>query len=328
MKELIKNIKEGAFKSVYLLYGEEDYLKKTYKYKLKDAICGEDTMNFSYYQGKDIQVNEIVDLSRTLPFFAEHRLIMIEDSGMFKSASEEMAEAVRNVPETTIFLFVESEVDKRNKLFKAVNEKGYACEMKTPKESDLMEWCARQFGAAGKKITQNDMTYFLNRVGLDMNTIYNESCKLIAYTGNDDIIDRKAIDAVTEPQPEDRVFDMINAMSSGSVDEVMKLYSDLVELKEPPLKILALLGRQFAQLYAVRTMKSEGASNQEIAARLGIRPYFIGRYVTGAGHYSEKELRQAVDDCVCVENDVKTGRIEDKYAVELLIIKYSIGGRR
>lgn len=326
MKELIKHIKEGTFKPAYLLCGEEDYLKKIYKYKLKEAICGDDTMNFSYYQGKDIPVAEIIDLSRTMPFFAEKRLIMIEDCGLFKAASEEMAEAVKNAPDTTVFLFVESEVDKRNRLYKAVNDVGYVCEMKTQKETDLMSWCAKQFGAAGKKITQNDMTYFLNRVGTDMNNIYNESCKLIAYIGSADIIDREAIDAVIEPQPEDRVFDMINAMSEGNVDTVMKLYADLVELKEPPLKILALLGRQFAQLYAVNNMKSDGASNQEIAARLGIRPYFIGRYVAGASHYGAAELRRAMEDCVRADNDIKTGRIEDKYAVELLVIRYTTGG--
>lgn len=76
---------------------------------------------------------------------------MIEDCGLFKAASEEMAEAVKNAPDTTVFLFVESEVDKRNRLYKAVNDVGYVCEMKTQKESDLMSWCAKQFGAAGKK---------------------------------------------------------------------------------------------------------------------------------------------------------------------------------
>ena len=328
MKELIKNIKEDTFRPAYLLYGEEDYLKKTYKNKLKNAICGEDTMNFSYYQGKDIPIEEITELSRTLPFFADRRLIMIEDSGLFKTSADEMADAIKGAPESTIFIFVESEVDRRNRLFKTINDVGYACEMKKQKETDLMTWVNRQFAAAGKRITENDMSYFINRVGLDMNTIYNEACKLISYVGDADVIDRATIDALIESQPEDKVFDMINAMSSGNIDSVMKMYSDLVELKEAPLKILALLGRQFTQLYAVKGMKADGAGNQEIAARLGIRPYFIGKYVSGAAHYSGHELRQAIDDCVKAEKDIKSGICEDKYAVELIIVKYSTGRKQ
>ena len=324
MKEITKHIKEGNFSPAYLLYGEEDYLKRKYKNELRNAICGDDTMNFSYYQGKNADVSEIADTGRTMPFFAERRLIMIEDSGFFKSSSEEMAEIVRNAPDTTIFLFVESEVDKRNRLYKAVNEVGYACEMKTQTEEALKTWATKIFASEGKKITVNDMSWFLGKVGLDMNSIYNEAMKLISYVGDDDVVDRAAIDEVIATRPEDRVFDMINAMSEGKTDKVMHLYKDLIALKEPPMKILALLGRQFSQLMAVKDMKQSGAGNQEIAARLGIRPFFVGRYVAGAQHYTEEQLRQALEDCVSAESDVKSGRREDKYAVELLLVKYSV----
>ncbi len=319
----MKHIKEGTFASSYLLYGEEDYLKKNYKNKLREAICGDDTMNFSYYQGKDADVSDIADTSRTMPFFAERRLIMIEDSGFFKSSSEEMTELVKTAPETTVFVFVESEVDKRNRLYKTVNDTGHVCEMKSQTEEALMTWAVKIFGAEGKKITENDMRYFIEKAGPDMNSLYNEAQKLISYTGDDDVVSRCHIDEVIAPRPEDRVFDMINAMSAGKTNQVMRLYGDLLALKEPPMKILALMGRQFSQLLAVKDMKQSGAGNSEIAGRLGIRPFFVGRYVSGAEHYTMQQLRQAVEDCVCAENNVKSGKCEDKYAVELLLVKYS-----
>jgi DNA polymerase-3 subunit delta len=72
---------------VYLLYGEEDYLKKQYKEKLRSAMLSpDDTMNFAYYEGKGINVKEVIDLAETLPFFAERRLIIMEDTGFFKWA--------------------------------------------------------------------------------------------------------------------------------------------------------------------------------------------------------------------------------------------------
>ena len=48
MKHILDNIKKNEFEHAYLIYGEEDYLKNFYKNKLKEAICGDDTMNFSY----------------------------------------------------------------------------------------------------------------------------------------------------------------------------------------------------------------------------------------------------------------------------------------
>ncbi|MCD7841778.1 MAG: DNA polymerase III subunit delta, partial [Lachnospiraceae bacterium] len=119
MKSLNEDIKNKSFSPVYLLYGEEAYLKNRYKKRLHDAILPDgDTMNFSAYVGKGIDVKGLIDQAETMPFFAEHRLIQIEDSGFFKNACPELAEYLPQMPQETIIVFVESEVDKRGKLFK------------------------------------------------------------------------------------------------------------------------------------------------------------------------------------------------------------------
>lgn len=85
MKTIDNDIKTGQFKQIYLLYGEEQYLIRQYRDKLKHALAADDdTMNFSAFSGSDINQKEIIDLAETLPFFADRRLILIEDSGLFK----------------------------------------------------------------------------------------------------------------------------------------------------------------------------------------------------------------------------------------------------
>lgn len=88
MQNLNKDIKEHTFKPIYLLFGEEAFLKNSYKNRLKEAILGEDTMNYARFEGKGLDVDELIRLADTMPFFAEQRLILVEDSGFFKSASE------------------------------------------------------------------------------------------------------------------------------------------------------------------------------------------------------------------------------------------------
>ena len=108
MKTIDEDIKSGQFKKIYLLYGDEAYLKKQYKDKLKKALVQpDDTMNFTAYEGKDTNPKEVIDLSETLPFFADRRVILIENSGFFKGSCEELAEYMPQVPDTTLFLFVE-----------------------------------------------------------------------------------------------------------------------------------------------------------------------------------------------------------------------------
>ena len=92
MQTLNQDIKERTFKQVYLLCGDEPFLVSSYKKRLREAIAGDDTMNFNYFEGKSPDVREIISLADTMPFFAERRLILIDSSGFFKSAPEELAE--------------------------------------------------------------------------------------------------------------------------------------------------------------------------------------------------------------------------------------------
>ena len=85
MKNLNADLKNGTFLQVYLLTGEEAYLKNRYKKRLRAAIVGEDDlMNFTAYTGKGIDIRQVIETAETMPFFAERRLIQIEDSGFFK----------------------------------------------------------------------------------------------------------------------------------------------------------------------------------------------------------------------------------------------------
>jgi len=85
MKNIKEHIKLNQFKSVYLLYGTEEYLKKLYRDKLKTAILGDgDQMNYSHFEGKGIDTAEVKSVANTMPFFSDRRLILIENSGFFR----------------------------------------------------------------------------------------------------------------------------------------------------------------------------------------------------------------------------------------------------
>lgn len=69
MKNLNEDLKTGNIKQAYLLYGEEAYLKKQYRDRLTKAVLPEgDTVNYAHYEGKGINVPEIIDLAETMPF--------------------------------------------------------------------------------------------------------------------------------------------------------------------------------------------------------------------------------------------------------------------
>ena len=231
MQTLNQDIKTKEFKRVYLLYGDEPFLVSSYKKRLKEAIAGEDTMNFNYFEGKSPDVHEIISLADTMPFFADRRLILIDGSGFFKSAPEELVEYLPQIPDTTCMVFCESEVDKRNRLFKKVKETGYAAELGKQNTDQLMKWAVGILAKDGRKITRPVMEYFLGRTGDDMENIRMELEKLICYTMGREVITKEDVDAVGTVHVSNRIFDMVAAIVSGNTKKAMDLYEDLLSLK-------------------------------------------------------------------------------------------------
>lgn len=321
MQTLDQDIKKREFKRVYLLYGEENFLKRSYKNRLKEAILGEDTMNFHYFEGKGMDIPEIIGLADTMPFFSEKRLILLEDSGLFKGGAEQLASYLPQMPESTCMLFVESEVDKRGKLYKAVKKIGYAAEMVRQTQAQLANWSARLLAKEGKKITGATMELFLSKTGDDMENIRSELDKLVGYTLGRDVITAQDVEAICTTQLTDKIFDMVAAISGRKVQKAMALYEDLLLLREPPMRILFLIARQFNQLLMVKDMAGRGVAKAEMASGLKLPPFVVGRMLTQSRAFTSQQLRSYLELCVEAEEAVKRGRLQDRLAVEILICK-------
>lgn len=326
MKDLIEDIRKKEFQKVYLLCGEEPYLRQLYKKKLTEAVLPEgDTMNLSVYTGKNVDPKAVIDQAETMPFFADKRLILLEDTGFFKNKCDELADYMKSLPDYLCLIFAESEVDKRSRMYKAVKAAGRICEFLPQDEKTLMRWAASLLGKEGKKITQRDMELLLTKTGTDMGNLRMELEKLINYTNGRDIVTAADIEAVCVTRTQNKIFDMVQAVADKNQKKALDLYYDLLTLKEPPMRILFLLAKQFRQLFLAKQFVQEGLAQTEMASRLGVPAFVVRKILTCARSYSLDELQQAVADFVDAEEAVKTGRLQDTLSVELLIVKYSCG---
>ena len=321
MQTLNQDIRERSFRPVYLLYGEESFLKNSYKNRLKEAIAGGDAMNISSFEGKGADLDEVIRLADTMPFFAEKRLIIIEDSGLFGSTADVLVNYLPSMPDTTVLLFVESEVDKRGRLFKKVKELGYAAEMTRQDASQLARWAGGILAKEGKKITARTMDVFLSMTGDDMEHIRTELEKLISYTMGREVITEEDVRAVCTVQVTNRIFEMVSAIVNRDTRKAMDLYEDLLTLKEPPMRILFLIARQFNQILQVKEMAAKGLDKGAIASRLKMQPFLVGKTMPQARRFSREQILSYVNECVEAEEAVKSGRLKDRLAVELLITK-------
>ncbi len=322
MQTLNKDLKEQNFKRTYLLFGEEDFLKKSYKNRLKDGITGGDTMNYNYFEGKNVDVKEVMNLADTMPFFADRRLILLEDTGFFKSAAgEELVSYLPQMPDSTCMVFVESEVDKRNRLYKKVKELGYAAELSRQDASQLARWAGGILAKDGKRITGRTMDLFLAAAGDDMENIRMELEKLVSYVGDREVVTDEDVRAICTVHVTSKIFEMVGAIVGGDTKKAMDLYEDLLTLKEPPMRILYLIARQFNQILQVKELMGKGLDKSSIASKLKMQPFVVGRTMPQARAFTREQILSYVELCVSSEEAVKSGRLQDRLAVELLIAK-------
>jgi DNA polymerase III, delta subunit len=324
MKTIDEDIKTGQLKTAYLLYGPEAYLRRQYRDKLKHAMAApDDNMNFATFEGKETDVEAVIELAETLPFFAEQRVILIENSGFFKNSCERLAEYLPKTPSTTHFIFVEDEVDKRSKCYKAVQKTGKVVEFATQTEELLTRWILSRLKKEGKNIIGSVMQLFLSKTGTDMGNIDRELEKLICYTMGRPVIEAADVEAIATEQTQNKIFEMVNAIAEHNQRKALDLYYDLLTLKEPSMRIMYLISRQFQILLNVRDMSARGMDQASMAKIAGIPPFAVRRNVSQAKGFSMEQLKQALRDGVDLEEAVKTGRMNDQMAVEIFLMKYS-----
>ena len=322
--------------NVYLFTGEESYKKRLYRNALKKALISGNDMNYSYFEGKNINFGQVYDSVVTLPFFAEKRLVVVENSGKFmarkgepeeqeKSGKEDLFEKILNeLPETTCLAFFEEGAAKNKRVYKLVKEKGLIVECNPDSKEDVLNWMAKGFNQAGKKIRKSTIQLILDRVGLDYDRLRMEYEKIIGYVGDRTEVTDDDVMAVTMADIESRIFDMLEAMSRKDVKTVLDKYYDLLQNHESPFYILAMIRIQFRTLLETAELRNKGYSTEEVARMLKKRDFII-RNAENCLHagLKMKDVREILEEISDTDRRIKTGEITDQTGLETLLVKIS-----
>ena len=346
-RQFNEQLKSGDFKQVYLLCGEQAYLRLQNKDKLVKALLGDgDAMNLSRYSGADVTARELIEMAQTLPFFADRRVIVLENTGLLspktaaksvtgsKSSSsiaeeaDRIADFVPQIPDTTSIVWVEENVDKRGRLYKAIaksqkEKAGEILEGMTPDEGDLRAWAAGYFRKSGLQISGRALALFLEYTGEDMQNIAGEAEKLCCYCMGMKEVTEQSIRDVTSPRIKDRIFDMIEAIALRDQKKALGIYMELCALRTAPQVILSLMRRQFDQLVKIRELSGR-MPDSEIARLVGVPSFVISKkYKPALRMYSSAELLEALEECIAADYESKSGKIDAGIAAEMIIVRHS-----
>ena len=331
MTALVKDIQNQRIAPVYLFYGEEAFKRRYFKNLLKDALSSGMgmEMNYTAFEGKNIDWQAVYDATQTLPFFAQKRLVVVENSGKFQAGAGSaeptgfLERTLDELPQTTCLAFFEEHAAKNRKVFKTISSKGVVFECGPDREDDVITWLARGFAREGKKFRRSTLELLIRRVGMDYDMLRMESEKIFAYVGDREVIEDADILAVTCETVESRVFDMTRAMSEKNIRLVMERYQELLLNREPPLRILGALRSEIRNMLQVAELSAQGLRAGDIAQKIGRQRFVVDHIQKRLRNYSQIQLADMLDVISETDRMIKSGDIEDKTGLEMLLVKFS-----
>lgn len=319
-KILTEEMKRGEFRPLYLFYGEESYLLSYYKNIFVRAFSENEGINI-HRVGEDLETKNLKDIAETLPFFAPYRL-MLFDGKVFgkKKLGDDFVQYLKTSPESTVMVFLEEKMDKRSSFYKIVKERGLILPCVEQDSAFLQKFALGILKKEGKEIARPEMQELLQRTGSNMFRIQTECQKLAAFLGEETVVTLESIDTCLKKLPEDRIFDLIEAMGRGNREELFHYYGDLLQLEESPTKIRSLIKNNVEKLLLVREKLTEGLSERDIARALSMEPWRVKKYTVEARTYTLQALRDLFHALLRLEEEIRKGKIKEQLALELLLL--------
>lgn len=322
MLRIEEELKKNQISRFHLIYGEERYMVRYYRNMLIQQLTEPgDAMNCTIFRNRTVDPIHVAEAGEVLPFFADRRLLVVEDSFFFNNTCD-MLDYLKYFPETTYVVFVERKVDRRNRLYKWVNKNGCVTECVHQSERMLKQWVLTYAKKAGKAISVSAAELLMERVGSNMELLGNEMEKCIGYVGKRKTIDETDVDIISTGVVVSRIFDMIDAVALKEKEKALSLYTDLIANKESPMSILYLFSRHINILLQIKECVSRGFSKAEIAKKCDIPPFTVDKYSRQAATFKKKQLNAMLESRLEYEEQFKSGKLSsDQLAVEMFLLQ-------
>ena len=216
--EEIKKLRSGSVARLYLLYGQEEYLKEVFADEIRKTLFpdGDDGFSYKRFSDSDFSVADIEEAVDAVPFLSECTLVEVRDFDINRYG-EQLLPVVSDIPEYCTVLFVQNSEyvpDFRLKLTKLLRDNYKVFNISVPGQNELTLWIRKRFSAEGKNIGREAAEQLVFLSGNSMNGLIPE-IKKISSSVVSDTVTADDVKRFAHHLPEADVFEMVECLSQG-----------------------------------------------------------------------------------------------------------------
>ncbi len=331
-----RQLKTEELKNLYLLFGEETFLLETSLRKIKTKF-GEAIKGINYISIDETNVGELISNLQTPAFGYNNKLIIARNTGLFKKEgkrknaelskikekiNEYITENIKILEETTVMVFIEEDVDKRQKLFNTLDKNGIVCEFSYLKPIQIEKRIKTICDGYKVNIDNNTIKYFIECCGTNMQELINEIRKLIEYVGENGKIEKDDIDKLSIKKLESIIFDLTDNLGKKEISKSLEVLNNLIYAKEPIQKILITLYNHFKKIYFTTLALKY---NKDIISSIDLKPnqtFLVNKYKMQSKYFKESELKDILQNLRDLDFKYKNGLIDLQIGLEAILCRY------
>lgn len=352
---------------IHLIHGDQEFLRAEALAELKAALGAREfiELNTTELEGARLTLPTLHDACDAVPFLAPRRLVIVrgllaalarrspraraaeqtpaaEDAATTASDSTLLAGLQTYLPQlpaaTDLVLLETTLVRKQDALHKLIEQlatSGQArivvCQYEGAwwkQDEWLRDWTARRARQRKTKIEPAAIQTLTELIGDNLRLIDQELGKLQTYAGPGQAVQVADVRLLVSAVREASVFAMVEALAAGEGKQAVRLLHELLQSGEAPLSILGMIGWQYRLLLQINDLAAQGLSQDEVASTLKQKPYTVKKAWLTAQRYRPAALERTLELLLETDIAIKTGQMEDRVALDVLVAELSMGQDR
>ncbi|MCO4327978.1 DNA polymerase III subunit delta [Staphylococcus hyicus] len=320
---------------IYTVYGEiPELIDKETNQIIDSYLDGEPKDDFNYIKFNlyETNFNQIIEEAMTMPFFSDKKVILVQNTFIFtgeKVSKDHTIDAHAviefiekyNGDSLVIFQVFASKLDERKKMVKTLKKHAKIKKVEQMSEVEMKQWIQSYLNQNFKDIKQDALDQFLTLTGIHYQLINQELDKLLLYIGDKPTINLEDVKTIVNRSLEQNVFLLTEYIQNGQKQKAVTLMRDLIQLKEEPIKLLALITSNYRLYYQSLILNQKGYSEQQIAKTVGAHPYRVKLALRHARKYTLESLLEKMNICVETDYHLKSSYMDKVLILELFILK-------
>lgn len=326
--EFYRHLKKSAVAPVYLFKGDADLLMEEAWNKLVEKVVPPKARRFNgeKLQAKECSATDVVGRLRSIPMFGSKRLLMVREVETWPKDQQKEILSYLTEPYPSACLVLAATGKKGiEKLETAVSSVGEVVDFAGPTEWNAPRWLQDRARIQNKKLSSQAAASLLEQTGLDLHLLESELEKLVTYVGDRETIELGDVKEVVSSQRAYTIFELLRLIGRRESHQALHALRRLIRAGEPPLAILALMGRQVRILWQTKDALNRGLSLGELSRQLRLPQSVVKNYIKESSSFSERKLYQIHRAIREVDIGLKGTGTKPEWLMEDLVLKLTEG---